>query len=131
MSTSYYSPIYIQNNTSLENASNQIMIGIHNYVASITIYKVQYNAFCTIRWHYFDEAFLSYLGGIQNNDLKTVLDINDIDTNEPQTIRHSSYYDYDTFNELIINKKDRFSILSSNIKSINSKFKSLTNWRRL
>ena len=37
----------------------------------------------------FDEAFLSHVGGIHNNDLKTVLDINDIDTNEPQTIRHS------------------------------------------
>ena len=73
----------------------------------------------------FDEAFLSYVGGIHNNDLKTVLDINDIDTNEPQTIRHSSYYDYDKFNESIINKNDRFSVLSTNIQSINSKFNEL------
>ena len=69
----------------------------------------------------FDEAFLSYVGGIHNNDLTTVLDINDIDTNEPQTIRHSSYYDYAKFNELIINKNDLFSVLSANIQSINSK----------
>ena len=45
-----------------------------------------------------DEAFLSYVGGVHNNDLKTVLNINDIDTNESQTIRHSSYYDYDKIN---------------------------------
>ena len=69
----------------------------------------------------FDEAFLSYVGGIHNNDLKTVLDIHDTDTNEPKTIRHSSYYDYDKFNELLINKNDRFSVLSTNIQSINSK----------
>ena len=73
----------------------------------------------------FDEAFLSYVGGTHNNDLKTVLDINDIDTNEPQTIRHSSYYVYDKFNELIINKNDRFSVLSTNIQSINSTFNEL------
>ena len=41
------------------------------------------------------------------------------------TIRHSSYYDYDKFNELIINKNDRFSVLSTNIQSINSKFNEL------
>ena len=92
ISTSHYSPINIQNNTSLENPNTRIMIIIHNYGASITIYKVQHNAFCTIIVT-FDEAFLSYEGGIHDNDLKTVLDINDIDTNEPQTIRHSSYYD--------------------------------------
>ena len=51
-----------------------------------------------------------------------MLDINDINTNEPQTIRHSSYYDYDKFNELIINKNDRFSVLCTNMQSINSKF---------
>ena len=54
-----------------------------------------------------------------------MLDINDNETNEPQTIRHSSYYDYDKFNELIINKNDNFSLLSPNIQSINSKFNEL------
>ena len=54
-----------------------------------------------------------------------MLDINYIYTNEPQIIRHSSYFDYDKFNELIINKNDRFSVLSTNIQSINSKFNEL------
>ena len=54
-----------------------------------------------------------------------MLDINDNETNEHQTIRHSSYFDYDKFNELIINKNDNFSVLSTNIQSINSKFNEL------
>ena len=54
-----------------------------------------------------------------------MLDINDNETIEPQTIRHSSYYDYDKFNELIINKNDNFSLLSTDIQSINSKFNEL------
>ena len=73
----------------------------------------------------FDEAFISYIGGSHNNDLRTVLDINDIETNEPQTIRHSSYYDYDKLKELFIQKTHHFSVLSTNIQSINSKFNEL------
>ena len=33
-----------------------------------------------------DEMFLSFLGGIQNNDLVNVLDINDVENNEIQTL---------------------------------------------
>ena len=54
-----------------------------------------------------------------------MLDINDIDKIEPQTFRHSSYYDHDKFNELIINKNDRFSIFRTNIRSIHSQFNEL------
>ena len=61
-------------------------------------------------------TFRSNLRAIHNNDLKTVLDINDTDTNEPKTIRHSSYYDYGKCNELIMNKNDRFSVLSTNLE---------------
>ena len=45
--------------------------------------------------------------------------------NPKQLVTRSSYYDYDKFNELIINKNDNFSVLSTNIKSINSKFNEL------
>ena len=47
-----------------------------------------------------DETFLSYLGGINNNDLINILDTNLIDNYEPQLIRRSSYYDSDKFTEL-------------------------------
>ena len=47
-----------------------------------------------------DETFLSYLGGINNDDLINILDTNLIDNYEPQLIRRSSYYDSDNFSEL-------------------------------
>ena len=72
-----------------------------------------------------DETFLSYLGGINNNDLINILDANLIDNCEPQLIRRSSYYDTDKFTELTQTKKSSFSVLSTNIQSINSKFNEL------
>ena len=47
-----------------------------------------------------DETFLSYLGGINNNDLINIFDTNLIYNYEPQLIRRSSYYDSDKFSEL-------------------------------
>ena len=73
-----------------------------------------------------DEAFLSYLGGNQNN-LSNVLSKNEnIDENhELQVIRCSSYYDIDNFTILANSNTNSFSILSSNIQSINAKFNEL------
>ena len=70
-----------------------------------------------------DEAFLSYLGGNQNN-LSNVLSTNENndENNEPQVIRCSSYYDIDKFTILANSNTNSFSILSSNIQSINAKF---------
>ena len=72
----------------------------------------------------FDETFLSYLGGIQNNCLNNLLDKNEnnAENNEPQLIRRSSYYDIDKFYLLANSKTDKCIILSSNIHSINAKF---------
>ena len=69
-----------------------------------------------------DEAFLSYLGGCQNN-LIIVLSTNESndENNEPQVTRCSSYYDIDKFTFLANSNSNRFSILSSNIQSINAK----------
>ena len=69
-----------------------------------------------------DETLLSYLEGINNNDLINILDTNLIDNYEPQLIRRSSYYDSDKFTKLTQTKKSCFSVLSTNIQSINSKF---------
>ena len=52
-----------------------------------------------------DETFLSYLGGINNNDLFNILDTNLIDNYEPQLICKSSYYDSDKFTELTQTKR--------------------------
>ena len=74
-----------------------------------------------------NEVFLSYLGGIQNSCLTNLLDVNDNSTelNKSQLIHHSSYYDIDKFHLLTNSKTDDFSILSSNIQSINAKFDEL------
>ena len=69
-----------------------------------------------------DLAILSNFGGVEHNDLINILQI---DPNEPQVIQHSSYYDMDGFNNLITNTKHYFSILSINIQSINAKFHEL------
>ena len=74
----------------------------------------------------FDEASLSYLGGGQNNP-SNVLGTNENNdkNNEPQVIRCSSYYDIDKFTNLANSNTNSFSILSSNIQSINVKFNEL------
>lgn len=72
-----------------------------------------------------DDTFLSFLGGINNNDLINILDTNDVENYEPQLIRRSSYYDFDKFSKLTQINTTRFSILSTNIQSINSKFNEL------
>ena len=56
----------------------------------------------------FDELFLSYLGGIQNNSLNNILDINDTEINELQIIHRSFYYDFDKFSDFAKKNKDNF-----------------------
>ena len=74
----------------------------------------------------FDENVLSYIGGIRNNDLNNILETNEFDSNdELQTTRRSSYYDLDNFDKLTRKTKKCFSILSTNIQSLNSKFSEL------
>ena len=74
----------------------------------------------------FDEHFLSYIGGIRNNDLNNILETTEFDSNdELQTTRRSSYYDLDNFDKLTRKTNKCFSILSTNIQSLNSKFSQL------
>ena len=69
-----------------------------------------------------DEAFLSYLGGNQNNLSKSTNENND---ENHKKIQCSSYYDIDKFTILANSNTNSFSILSSNIQSINAKFNEL------
>ena len=71
------------------------------------------------------EAFLSYSGGILNNCLTNILHINKNDINEQEIIRRSSYYDFDQFSKLAKENKNSFSILSTNIQSVNIKLSEL------
>ena len=69
-----------------------------------------------------DHSILSHLGGLENNSLISILDINN---NELQVIKHSSYYDLDKFKNLVNEKTKIISILSLNIQSIYAKFDEL------
>ena len=74
----------------------------------------------------YSQVTSSCLGGNQNN-LSNVLSTNENndENHELQVIRCSSYYDIDKFTILANSNTNSFSILSSNIQSINAKFNEL------
>ena len=59
------------------------------------------------------------------NDLNNILHTNEFDSVELQTTRRSSCYDLDNFDKLTCSTHKCFSILSTNIQSINAKFNEL------
>ena len=67
------------------------------------------------------------VGGIEKKILNNMLDINNNnnENNELPIIRRSSYYDFEQFYSVSKNNSKHFSILSSNIQSINAKFSEL------
>ena len=69
---------------------------------------------------------LSSFGGISNNSLINLLQLNndEVGEQESQILKHSSYYDQ--FVELTDMCRHNFSILTLNIESINAKFDELT-----
>ena len=70
-----------------------------------------------------DEQFLKHLGGVRTNSLRELLQITNVDEeNMHSLIPHSSYFDTDQICNLATSKQHCFSILSSNIESINAKF---------
>ena len=74
----------------------------------------------------FDENVLSYIGCIRNNDLNNILETNEFDSNdELQTTRRSYCHDLDNLDTLTRTTNKCFSILSTNIQSLNSKFSEL------
>ena len=62
------------------------------------------------------------------NCLKNIIDQNlntDEDNNTCQLIKHTSYYDVEQFKHLAHTHRDEFTVLSSNIQSINAKLNKL------
>ena len=73
-----------------------------------------------------DRTVLTHYGGFENDDLSKGINpfINNNDNNENyQKLKTSKYYDKATFLKFQKHYKNNFTILSSNIKSIHSKFK--------
>ena len=72
-----------------------------------------------------DEQFLQHLGGVRTNSLRELLQVTYVGLDEENMhslIPHSPYFDTDQICKLATSKQHCFSILSSNIESINAKF---------
>ena len=75
-----------------------------------------------------DDSILNNVGGVNTNSLLNVLST-DNEHDEPdhpvQLIKHSAYFDHDSLTKLLKEKKQTFTILSTNIASIRLKFDEL------
>ncbi len=61
-----------------------------------------------------DKYFVQHLGGVDNNSLINILDMDtneNLDSDQPQLICHSPYYDSNKFISTLKKGKDEFSIL--------------------
>ena len=75
-----------------------------------------------------DELILQSHGGVQINSLRHTLNIHNEDDDESyhiDIIKHSKYYDKETLFSTLKDKKKCFSILSTNIESLNAKYDEL------
>ena len=75
-----------------------------------------------------DKDFLQQFGGVEKNSFINIIESDpdeNEDTDQPQIIRHSSYYDYENLIPTLCKSKNNFSILSTNIQSINAKIDQL------
>ena len=68
-----------------------------------------------------DKSFSRFQGGFSSNSLCDILQLNEANENDIQPIIHSPYYDMDTLKLLTEQNNGCFSILSSNVESINAK----------
>ena len=69
---------------------------------------------------------LKNVGGVEKNNLNSVLQINSTRDDETDTFQPSGYYDIDSFIEILHSSIQTFTSLSINIESINSKFNNLS-----
>ena len=73
-----------------------------------------------------DSAFLKHHGGLEKNSLDRILQQHSNEESiDLHTFTSSSYYDHNLFNKLTQAHKQQFSIMSSNIQSINAKIDEL------
>ena len=72
-----------------------------------------------------DELFLSSVGSVRQYSLTSILEEQNTDAHDNQLIQQSSYYDIDKFSEIAKTRLNDFSILTTNIESLNAKFDEL------
>ena len=70
---------------------------------------------------------LRHIGGIDANNLKTILEDFDITKNEShEHFITSNYYDFESVVKVLSNQGSKFTLLTLNIESLNAKFDKLT-----
>ena len=69
---------------------------------------------------------LKNIGGVDKNDLNSVLEITSKHDDQKDTFIPSNYYSIDDFVKISKNNDNNFSSLSLNIESINAKFNQIT-----
>ena len=72
-----------------------------------------------------DELFLSSVGSVRQYSLTSIIEEQNTNTQEHQCTQQSSYYDIDKFSEVAKTRLNDFSILTTNIESLNAKFDEL------
>ena len=72
-----------------------------------------------------DNLFLSSFGGVTQNSLMNNLHLTHAGGHNHLDIKHSSYYDSDQFLKLVRTHTNNFSILTTNIESLHSKYDEL------
>ncbi len=75
-----------------------------------------------------DDEFRQHIGGINGNSFIKVLDPDideDQESNSPEVIKLSSYYDSENLSSTLQTCKNKFIIFSTNIQSINAKIDEL------
>ena len=71
---------------------------------------------------------LRNIGGIDENNLNSILQIDSRHDDQIETFNPSNYYDIDSFIKVFENGDQMFTTLSLNIESINAKFNQLTSF---
>ncbi len=77
---------------------------------------------------FLDEDILKNINGVDDNSFVKIIDADvdeDEDMHQIQVMHHSSYYDIENLISTLKNYKNKFSIFSTNIQSINIKFNEL------
>ncbi len=74
-----------------------------------------------------DEIILQNIGEVGSNSFVQIIDadVEDDETEQPNIISHSLYYDFNQLSITLNNSKTKFSIFSTNIQSINAKIDQL------
>ena len=69
-----------------------------------------------------DELFLSSVGSVRQYSLTSIIEEYNTDAQEHQRTQQSSHHDIDKFSEVAKTRLTDFSILTTNIESLNAKF---------